>query len=767
MNKLLNLIVLFLLGVQTFSCASQGYPVSTHWIPTFIAGHGTFPVVYPDIQVEGTVHLGSDVAGQFISTNKGNNWTFVNANAYLGLTSAIIQAETNPDIVYAIGDSVVKSVDHGNTWTKVASYTNERVSNGASGKSIAIDRNNSNIVYIGTSSGDIVKTTDGGATWSIYASQPFGGKPVSFLRINKASTFLLAGSVSRSSPTTGYGMISFNLTNSTSTTITLAGVNSTINGEYVNYVDGSSVEHVCVNAGYHIACSADDGVTWTNTNDITMPASNYYVAHFGLRRLLGGSITIVAFYEETTSFYTQNNNVLSTDSGTTWASVNTNITLDLVADPTQGWASFGTLGSTFSIAADPLSQNTWYLTTDGWVFRSDDGGHNWVEAIVGAQNTVVTSLAVSPIGTIFACGMDMGCVASTTNGSSWVATIPNGSNGSPQGFTIAGHYWRVVTTGSVSDWNAGNGHVIITSSPYIGTTFPIFEPVVWRSVDNGVTWAAVTANLPPDELACGGVWGIGYPRGLTVSPDGTTLYMSIDGYNTTGSNCTGSLTADTGGIYKSTDNGATWTKTTQPTSWKVYRAIALDPTDVTWNTVVFGTFFDSTPVTGTYRSTDGGTTWAYTGGNSSMAGGSNMIFNQSGIPFETGLNIINSANPSIYSSSNGGSVWFNMHNFFTGSTEADGVAVDPTDTNRMFVGTVLDPVDPNIFMTVTANSGSSSVWKSLQGDLPAGNGVQAIAINPFEGNKGYLYVATNGAGVFKINLDDTSSIQVSNVHISY
>lgn len=744
MFRFLILSFLFLAAL-TQNAFAVGLPSIRHWENAWWGGGGTFPLITPDLETPNKVYAVSDVAGFFTSSDKGDNWTYSNSGTTTIIDTTFQQSEYNPDIMWILGRRLVKSINRGQTWTNVASFVGIRGQ-----RTIAIDRNNPNIVYVAISDGTIRKTTDGGTNWTTFATPFSVGELPTFLYINPTSTYLIVGSFTS-------GMMRYNLSTGSSSAITLSGTNALYNWDYTTYRIGST-EHFCTGGGLHISCTVDNGDNWTNTADATADTS-FFVARVATRTLANTQIRMIAYGRRTSTPYGTNLIMVSNDSGATWTDSFANITIDLVNNPSNTWNNYGSVGNVVSVSADPFNEDVFYITTDWRIWRSDDGGQNWLEKIKGAQNTVISDVTVSPNGKIFACGMDVGCYSSTNNGDTWIAAIPHVSNGDPQGVAIAGPYWRVITTGTLSQWNAGTGHVIVTASPWsMGVN------VVWRSTDNGVTWTLVTSGLPTTVLNGSGTintaaWGTGYARALAKSPtDENILYLCMDGFSAT----------ENGGVFRSSDNGVTWARTTQPTGWKCYNGLSVDPTDVTGNTLSFTEWFYTFPnIPHTYKSINGGTSWTTTGTSN---GTYELAYNSVGNAVRAGLGSF----PSVDYSTNGDS-WSLMHNLNNTSNVADGLVFDPSDNNRLFVGvndgTSVGPgtgsglTGGSVYMTADALSFSAATWIDLTADFPSPAGVQALAINPTAGDDGYLFAAVDGAGVFRMNLADTAPTTISNLTI--
>ena len=748
-------ILVFLLSFLLCSnaLAVNNIPISETWEPAGFGGAGTYPQIVPDNTTANRLYLASDVAGNLYSDDAGDNWQFMNVGTTTILNTAIAQSESNPSILYSIGKKLIKSTDGGASWYTLGTYATRRPN---TYKCIAINRSNPSIFYFSTTNGKIYRSLNGGTNITEYAT-PFGTNiPAEFLYINEAGTRLVAGS-------NGYGMVSYDLTTDTPTDIDFVNTNGLYNNDFGTY-DNGGTEVFCVTAGLIIKCT-EDFSTWDDTAETTA-TTTYYIRRMAVKKLSGGSISFLAWSRLISSQYT-NFTSLSTDDGASWTNVSVNIVANETENPTNEWANFGTIGTIFSIAFDPHSDTKAWATTDWRIWYSNDGGVNWVEKDKNAQNVVVSDVACSP-GTVTRCfqaGMDIGLLYSDDVGEAWNATFPNTANGAQQGFAVAGHIWRVLTRGTQEEWDAGTGQVVATTSNWAD-----FKPRVIISSDNGETWTIVTSGLPTTQLNSSSgssdpnraAWGIGYPRGLAkCSANDDILALSIDGYSAT----------ENGGIFISTDGGATWARTTQPTQWKVYNAIGFDPTDATCNTIVFSEWFASTGGTShTYRTTNRGTSWTEVDDDT---GAFDLAFATDGKAYKTGLNV----NPDVEQSADG-ITWAIMHAMNTSSQIADGLWTDPQNANRVCVG-VNDGANTgtsqgsgsdgigdgagSIYCTAEANLGSSAVWYHLTGDLPSPGGVTAITAAYGYNDHDWLLIGTDGAGTFRLKMDDGIRTTITNV----
>jgi len=114
--------------------------------------------------------------GIWRSTDSGTTWTKVSpAGLYLAF------APLTPSIAYATTDGVLKSTDGGATWTRVFTAQQTSVNN------LAVDPSNAAIVYAGYGTGQILKTTNGGAQWFTFAV-PTSGSAVQAVAVDPTQT---------------------------------------------------------------------------------------------------------------------------------------------------------------------------------------------------------------------------------------------------------------------------------------------------------------------------------------------------------------------------------------------------------------------------------------------------------------------------------------------------------------------------------------------------------------------------------------------------
>jgi len=111
---------------------------------------------------------------------------------------------------------------------------------------------------------------------------------------------------------------------------------------------------------------------------------------------------------------------------------------------------------------------------------------------------------------------------------------------------------------------------------------------VWRSTDNGVTWTRLTS---------GASWNGRYSHTSVLLPDGSIVLMG--GLDTSGNN--------DNEVWRSTDNGATWTEVNASAGWAIRRghtSVAMPD-----GSIVLMGGIGSSRTNDTWRSSDNGATW--------------------------------------------------------------------------------------------------------------------------------------------------------------
>jgi photosystem II stability/assembly factor-like uncharacterized protein len=271
-------------------------------------------------------------------------------------------------------------------------------------------------------------------------------------------------------------------------------------------------------------------------------------------------------------------------------------------DPARTWTPIGprpitgfllpTSGRLTSIAVHPTDPNIIYVGgAQGGVWKTVDAGANWVPLTDGQCSLAMGSVALDPVNpeivyvgtgeqnfsgdSYYGCGV----LKSVNGGQSWAEvgrTVITGNGARRPRIS------RVV----VDKFTANSANTLVMAATDAG---------LFRSLDAGVTWSQTTGpgGAVTDLVADPSTQGVFYAANGDLggfSPSGTS-----------------------NGVYKTTDGGTTWTKTTMPSANAGRISLALAPSAP--GTVYAAVHATSTSANGNallgiWQTTDGGTTWA-------------------------------------------------------------------------------------------------------------------------------------------------------------
>jgi photosystem II stability/assembly factor-like uncharacterized protein len=209
-------------------------------------------------------------------------------------------------------------------------------------------------------------------------------------------------------------------------------------------------------------------------------------------------------------------------------------------------------------------------TYDGGVVRSDDGGQTWRVQNIGMPQTAATHILRDSGGALYVTGFGRGVFKSTDGGESWV--LKNAGIGGAQPLA-----WRLAR--DMKD----TLYLVVARRSDDGSFANAGDGALYRSVNGAEGWT----RIPLPE-------GVNGPNGLATDPQDTArLYLAAWGRSTPQG-------AKDGGIYLSTDAGATWRRVLAKDQ-HVYD-VTVDPHDPR---VLYATGFEASA----WRSADRGLTW--------------------------------------------------------------------------------------------------------------------------------------------------------------
>ncbi len=593
-------------------------------------------------------------------------------------------------------------------------------------------------LFAGTNGGGVFKTTDGGATWAAV-SNGLTNLTVYVLGISPAfpsDTLVMAG--------TNYS----GLFRSTDGGASWAQMPSPLNSGEIRAIAFSPAfatdRTLFVSRGNTDALyrSTDGGATWT---DIRANIGSVSVGAVAVSPAFAADNTLVAL--------TSAGVYKSTNRGNTWTAISTGLSSTALSD-------MRTVAFSPAYATD---QTLFLGTGRAGIWRSTNGGASWTAINAGhTPQQDVGSIVISPN---FASDRTLftGCPSwqgfkSTNGGDSWTMYQFN-IDYLDEGNRINPDVWAMAISPAFAN----------DRTVFAGT----FGTGVLKSTDGGATWSivrhgmmaqrltalAVSPNFAADRTVYSAAGGPGIfastDGGLTWHNRNAQTFSLLDTYALAISpNFAADRTLFAGnhmgmgngrnGIARTTDGGLSWSNPETGLENKNVRALAISPSYASDRTVFAGTLCKDFPtctdsyVTGVFKSTDGGNTWAraLTGlpkkGIYSLAVSPNYAADQT---LFAGM-----WDGGVYKSTNGGGSWANASSGL-GNLRVWAVALSPafaTD-QTLFAGT-----DGGLYRST--NGGGS--WSQLTNTIGTRR-ITSIAVSSEFATDRTLYVGSNNGGVFR------------------
>lgn len=287
----------------------------------------------------------------------------------------------------------------------------------------------------------------------------------------------------------------------------------------------------------------------------------------------------------------------------------------------------------FVCGINSFSQNNFWIATGG-----PSGGY-------------VNALAIHSNGTLFIGTQNSGIHRSSDNGDTWNSlglksetfrTVAVSTNGSIYAGATSGVF---LSTDDGSNWTRLNNSPANTRAIIFNSEMHVFLGAatgVFRSTDSGTTWVAVNNGLTNADI-----------RSLIITSGGV-IFAGASGTN--------------GSIFRSSDNGGSWTNAGFQAT--LVQAL-ISPTN--------GTIFAGVPgaSAGVYRSTDDGATWTQT-----VTGLTNKFV--ATFAADGNWNLFVGVVGGVFRSMDNGASWTQINSGLT-STDVRSLAVN--SKNILFAGT--------------------------------------------------------------------------------
>jgi photosystem II stability/assembly factor-like uncharacterized protein len=564
-------------------------------------------LIYATVNMEGPV--------LFQTRDGGSAWSPVPAPG-----SAVVFDPNNPDVCYAYGSKLQKSIDGGMTWAEISSFYT---------LSLAIDPANSNRIFAGTfgptGANNVCRSVDGGASWTCSALESWFGSGVSAIVVDPGNGDVVYAATAGDFDNPGRGIFKSTDAGATWTNISTTSFYAEVSCLVMNPSDPDVLLAGTTFGGFApqgILKSVDAGATWTQSStglpdyigvydmaiDPLQPDIVYVATSDGFYRSVNegadwtrmssapgfvNTVDLCASMPNVMCLATGGGVFVSNDTGATFTQLGAppSDMMSIVVDQGNGNVLYATGRGTFKslnrgaswsdlsfvslgtvIRQDPNNRQVLYLgnfyfgptTPNSWIQKTSNGGSTWPVVLRDvAVNDIVVARSNSAV--VYAGGFakrDVGGVFKSADaGAHWT--------------TMAG-----IPTNSIAV-HPGNAAVV-----YLGGDTGLF-----KSIDGGATWLPIQ-------------------NGLDQPSSGHVLEVQIDPGQPQTVYCGTSIQ----GVFKSLDGGINWTHLTSPLT--DCRAIAIDPIDThvvyasSWRGVVCVTV-------------DGGEQWQQLG--TAMVGGENLV----------------------------------------------------------------------------------------------------------------------------------------------
>lgn len=685
-KKILHTLFL-LIAIVCFLCKvsnAQNY----QWKSLPMGAGGFVSGIITSKQQQNLIYCRTDVGGAYKWNAATSTWTplldwaSATQSGFYGVESLAIDPQAANKLYLMVGISyfdngksaILSSNDYGQTFT-VTDVTSQFKVNGngmgrSNGERLQVDPNLGSVLYAGTRSNGLWKSTNSGATWarlnSLNITTTPNGNGISFVLIDPASatagnpsqTIYVGVSQHDSAGTNFYksmdGGNTFNPVSGRPLINMPQRVALTSAGDLIiNYANGSgpygttfgtSNENMNNGAIYRFTPSTN---TWTNItpSGIARAWGGISVDPNNPNRMVASTINNYQFQYNPGAY--GDKIYFTTNGGTSWTDVFARgFSMDANGIPWMGkgdaihWAG--------SIEFDPFNTQKVFVTSGNGIFSNDniDASSVWKFDVKGLEETVPTDIVSVPGGPLFTTigdydgfkftdisqyGQRYVPKMGTTTGIAYAGNNPNylvrvGS--SMYYSTDQGTTW--VQTGAI---NGSQGKVSVSSDGTRIYHCPNGSSTTYYSTDNGSTWTASTINVSN-----------AIPVADKVNPNKVYIYNSGSGnFNvstnggasfsvTVGIGGGGSKTIRTapgvegdiwvamygGGLKRSVNSGTSFTTITSVTACSAVGLGKAAPGASYFTVYIWGTV---SGVTGIFRSTDEGATWVRINTDATMFGG--------------------------------------------------------------------------------------------------------------------------------------------------
>ena len=707
-----------MLNNQILNVSADTYGYS--WTNVNIGGGGYTTDILIHPKEPGLMYARSDVAGVFKWNSKENKWeslmgSFGYSNNRVFGVDGIAIDPNDTDVIYAAveknwnqtGD-VIKSTDRGKTWT-FTKLNKKFHGNGPwryTGELIAVDPVNSNIVYVGTRTDGLYKSTNKAAGWRVVSGVPKG-------EIVPQSEMPL---LQKADNPIGIRSVVFDPTSASN------GVTQTIYvsviGKGIYQTNNAGVSWYLMNGSPTLAARmevAKDGVLYVTTlgqgvkkyvggvwYDITPSNSN--LLYCGLSTDPDNSDNVIVSAWANTGDCTELPIYRTNNKGDSWDTISTTTQRNRQFAP-KWFPEWFFLASTSQVVFDPHNSGQvfaadWYSV---WktpnIWKNETDSLQWSAVAKGLENTCVFDLVSMPTGAnLFSSGADFGGLRHSD-----IAIFPETGN--------------VNTVGNINsiDFCEANPNYIA----FTGSKFHDSAGVFAVSSDNGETFTEIKA--PNNE------------RNGRVAYSATDINKIV-------------WVPQSGAPIVTTDRGQTWQKTSgAPNDTVTDFWLTKDPLES--DRVNGNTFYLLRATDGEtnefYRSTDGGFTWSMVN-NTQLSTAVPWFYPQvKAAPGMEGEVWIAQSTNGLFRSSDGGNTFTKAENVQVARLVAFGRNPPGKNNPAVFVQGTVNNIADGVFRS----DDMGKTWVKINYDYSRIGNVPTAMVGDRQ-VFGRVYIGTNGSGVF-------------------
>lgn len=672
-------------------------------------------------------------------------------------TEAFALDPTDPKRIYVLAGTgyfsdghtaVLRSEDYGSSWD--TSYV-EMLAHGngmgrQTGEKLAVDPNMPNIIFCGSRTKGLYKSTDYGKTWNqafeVAISSATGNaltnvNGISFVMFDESqgknadgSTKVLYMGISATKDNlyvSKDGGATWSLVSGGPASLMPHRAKIADGDMYITYSSSEGPHSVSQGAVYKYNIA---GGTWTN---ITPFQDESTTARMGdgsqsASHGFGGVaidpkdskhivVTTLCYYGGRHYYKNEKDGwgdriYVSTDGGATWThgqGYNDGVNVD--AQDNQ-WIPGNAIHWAGSIEINPFNNKQAWVTSGNGVFETDDITAKvpvWKFQSRGIEETVPLDIVSIPGGPLVTAIGDYDGAAYSNINTSTPRHFPNIGTTNSLGYGPLGKAF--VRTGHVTDYSTGTG---------------ISSDVMYRSDDNAATWTKLETTL------------MGSQGTLAMSADGKVIIHRPDNSNN---------------VYRSDDNGATWTKVTGLDGQSQYARITPDPVNP-------DKFYLIDAQAYLKLSTDGGATFANAGtrlqndANGEYYNGGGLIRTVPGreghlwVPMDQAQQWLAKgySENGLAFTEDGGTTWTRVSGVSTAISVGIGKAKEGADYETLFIWGVAGDKDNPLGIYRSTDKGAT--WERINDDNHQfggpGNG---SFVQGDMNNFGVVYMSTVGRGL--------------------